>query len=74
LFSDAQLPENILRRAKARKGGLDQVAADKDAQEQPPLADKVGQADAGQNHGSGKDANGIFHFHKRKSIKVGRPT
>ena len=55
--------EEVLRGAEAGKGRLDEVEADERREQQPPQAVAVGERDADEDHGSGHDANRVFHFH-----------
>ena len=61
--ANADLLDDDFRRAESREGGLNQIAADKDGEQKPPLADPMGEGDAGQDKSAGEDTDGIFQFH-----------
>jgi hypothetical protein len=65
ILTDAEPGENEFGGTEAGEGGLDEVQADKGGEQQPIVADQNTQAQADQHHGSGQDANGIFHFHSK---------
>ena len=63
VLAHAQFAQDDFSGAKSREGGLNQIAADKDGEQEPPLADPVGEDDTGQDKSAGENTDGIFQFH-----------
>jgi hypothetical protein len=67
--ADTELSENVFRRAKASEGGLKEIDSHESGEPKPVWANIMSEREAGEDHGAGEGADGVFEFHDMRVVE-----